>query len=423
MQTYTPPLEVGKRKRGRKPKLDGQSRTAPRTAVRKETCTSGSVSTALPTCLVEAVDTAVAEAFAKAYSADPLIPDEVAALRGPVDSVLRRHGLLIETALAVALDLSPEVEVMTQVAVPVSDAAIQLCLSNADEKTIGLTLPVSGTIAKTAVIDVVAYYPRNGRLVAVSVKRGGGAQGGTAARHAAIELRAAAMILRAMLMGRGRMVSSTEVVTVDYLGRSGIIVGTVLGVDQLDAFFGLPVRATIDAMTGYMSAEVGRRIDEAIETLVRKRMRKPVPTLRLLQTHGFPTAADLADAADIDRQAALDAELIVGRNAAALGLDVRANAAERNERTIVSHASSAVGPDGKRRRGRKPKAQMVEAEQVGQTDSAAVKAPARTSIRLVQPDISAAVQPAAQTASPPPSLAECLSILPRIRGRQSRLHA
>lgn len=422
MQTYIPPLEIGKRKRGRKPKLDGQSPTALGTAVRKETCLRGSVSTALPACLVEAVDTAVAEAFAKTYTADPLIPDEVAALRGPVDSVLRRHGLLIETALAIALDLSPEVEVMTQVAVPVSDAAIQLCLSNADEKTIGLTLPVSGTIAKTAVIDVVAYYPRNGRLVAVSVKRGGGAQGGTAARHAAIELRAAAMILRAMLMGRGRVVSSTEVVTVDYLGRSGIIAGTVLGVDQLDIFFGLPVRATIDAMTHYMSAEVGRRIDEAIETLVRKRMQKPMPTLRLLQTQGFPTAADLAGTADTDRQAALDAERIFGRNAA-FGLDIRADISGCGDSNIVSHASSAVGPDGKRRRGRKPKVLMAEAEQVRQTNGAGLKAPTRRSIRLVQSDISSAAQPAAKTASPPPSLAECLSILPRIRGRQSRLHA
>jgi hypothetical protein len=235
-----------------------------------------SVLPGLPACLVEAVDTAVAEAFAKSYSADPLIPEDVAALRGPVDSVLRRHGLLIETALAVALDLLPEVEVMTQVAVPISEAAIQLCLSNADDRTIGLTLPVTGAIAKTALIDVVVHYPRTGRLVAVSVKRGGGPQSGTAARNASVELRAAAMILRAMLMGRGRVVSSAEVVTVDYLGRSGILNGTVIGVEQIDAFFGLPVRATLDAMTSYMSAEVGRRIDAVIEALVRRRAPQPV---------------------------------------------------------------------------------------------------------------------------------------------------
>ena len=225
----------------------------------------------LPTCLVEAVENAVAEAFAKTYTSDPLIPEEVAALRGPVDSVLRRHGLLIESALAVALDLSSTTEVMTQVAVPLSEAAIQLCLSNADDRTTGLTLPVTGAVAKTAMIDVVVYYPGSGRLVAVSVKRGGGPQGGVAARQAPIELRAAAMILRGMLMGRGRIVSTVEVVTVDYLGRSGIVAGTVITGDQLDTFFGVAVRATIDAMTAYMAAEVGRRIDEAVETLVRSR--------------------------------------------------------------------------------------------------------------------------------------------------------
>lgn len=195
----------------------------------------------------------------------------MAALRGPVDSVLRRHGLLIESALAVALDLSTTTEVLTQVAVPLSEAAIQLCLSNADDRTIGLTLPVTGAVAKTAMIDVVVYYPGSGRLVAVSVKRGGGPQSGFAARQAPIELRAAAMILRGMLMGRGRVVSTVEVVTVDYLGRSGIVAGTVISSDQLDDFFGVPVRATIDAMTAYMAREVGRRIDEAVETLVRRR--------------------------------------------------------------------------------------------------------------------------------------------------------
>lgn len=344
MHKYDAPVPPDKPKYGRK---TTRSKSMPAMLPNKTSNVLAAARLGLPPCLIEAVDTAVAEAFAKTYSADPLIPEEVVALRGPVDSVLRRHGLLIETALAVALDLSPEVEVMTQVAVPVSDAAIQLCLANADDKTIGLTLPVSGAIAKTAVIDVVAYYPQSGRLIGVSVKRGGGAQGGTAARNGAIELRAAAMILRAMLMGRGRVVSSTEVVTVDYLGRSGILAGTVIGADQLDSFFGRPVRATIDAMTDYMSAEVGSRIDEAIEALVRKRRPEPIAVAPLLH----------ADA----------------KHRPGIGAD--------------------VGMSGKPKRGRKPKSHALASTQ-------------------------------SPTAPPPlPSLAECLSILPRIKGRQSRLHS
>ena len=304
-----------------------------------------SVPSGLPACLVEAVDTAVAEAFAKSYSADPLVPEDIAALRGPVDSVLRRHGLLIETALAVALDLSPKVEVMTQVAVPISEAAIQLCLSNADDRTIGLTLPVTGSIAKTALIDVVVHYPRTGRLVAVSVKRGGGPQGGAAARNASVELRAAAMILRAMLMGRGRIVSSAEVVTVDYLGRSGILNGTVIGVEQIDAFFGLPVRATLDAMTSYMSAEVGRRIDAVIEALVRRRAPQPVVV---------GSTPDDGDTRDIGRM--------------------------------------PEGTTGGRRRGRS--VDLRHDSESGATSSML-----------------------------PPSLAECLSALPKVRGRRPRMHA
>ena len=174
-------------------------------------------------------------------------------------------------------------------------------------------------------------------------------------------------------------------------------------------------------MTAYMSAEVGRRIDEAVEALVRRRMR--MPTQRVLQTDRHPTTTDLAGTLDRDRQAAFDTELNFGRNAAVLDLDTRPDVAGHGDRKIVLPSSSEVGPDGKRRRGRKPKAAMVKADQARHMESTTVTAPARSAIRLVRPDASAAAQPAAQITSPPPSLAECLSILPRIRGRQSRLHA
>ncbi|WP_237152176.1 hypothetical protein [Oryzibacter oryziterrae] len=219
--------------------------------------------------MAEAADAAVAEAFARSYTPDPLIPEAIAAIRGPLDSVLRRHGLLIENAIATAIELSGNAEVMVQVAVPISQAALDLCAANGPEKTRVLTLPVGSAVVKTALIDIVSYYPETGRLIAASVKRGGGAQGGSAARQDRLDLRAAGMILRGMLTSAGRTVSSVEVIVIDYYGRSGIIAGQVIEGVDLDAFFGTPIVGFVDAMTERMADAVSQRVQEHLVTLMK----------------------------------------------------------------------------------------------------------------------------------------------------------
>ncbi|BBE73278.1 hypothetical protein [Oharaeibacter diazotrophicus] len=222
----------------------------------------------LPPALAEATDAAVAEAFARSYTPDPLIPEAVASIRSPLDSVLRRHGLLIESAIATALELSGGVDVLVQVAVPISQAALDLCVANAPDKTAALTLPVGSAVVKTAILDIVAYYPETGRLVAASVKRGGGAQGGSAARQDRLDLRAAGMILRGMLTSAGRTVSSVEVITIDYYGRSGIISGHVVEGTALDAFFGALITPIVEAMTERMASAVSKRVQERLAALM-----------------------------------------------------------------------------------------------------------------------------------------------------------
>lgn len=236
----------------------------------------------LPPHLAEMADAAVDEAFSRSYSPDPLIPEKIAALRGPLDSVLRRHGLLIETAIATALEMSGEIEVMVQVAVPVSGAAMQLCQANTADKTEDLTMPVGTDVIRTPILDIVAYYPDSGRLVVASVKRGGGAQGGTAARQDRIELRAAGMILRGMLASSGRTVTEVEVIVVDYYGRSGIVAGRVVAGSELDAFFDVPVFGIVDAMTKRMAEAVSRKVEDRLALL--DRPRRPATAPRTSET-------------------------------------------------------------------------------------------------------------------------------------------
>lgn len=158
--------------------------------------------------------------------------------------------------------------------------ALDLCVANGPDKTAALSLPVGSAVVKTAILDIVAYYPETGRLVAASVKRGGGAQGGSAARQDRLDLRAAGMILRGMLTSAGRTVSAVEVITIDYYGRSRIISGHVVEGTGLDAYFGAPITPVVEAMTERMASAVSQRVQERLAALM-----PPVPEPKPMQAH------------------------------------------------------------------------------------------------------------------------------------------
>ena len=155
----------------------------------------------LPTPLAAAVDGAIAEAFSRSFFDDPLFGEDLTAIRAPLDSICRRHGILIEQAIAHALSVHERYDVQSQVAVPISQAALDLCDANPPSATERIALPISAQM-RTIVLDLVIYDRLGQRLILASVKRGGGFQGGGAARLAHLEQRAAASVLRSLVAGQ-----------------------------------------------------------------------------------------------------------------------------------------------------------------------------------------------------------------------------
>ena len=230
---------------------------------------STAVSTAvLPTPLVSAVDAALDDVFARAYNVDELLGPELSALKGPLDSVCKRHGLLIEKAIAAALASADHLEVMSQVSVPVGRAALDLVRANTERVTRDVALP-AGDAERSVILDVAVFDWMKRRLSLVSVKRGGGAQGGKAARDDRLELRAAAMVLRSLMTAQGFPVAEAEVVVVDWMGRSGIVTGTVLTRETIDDHFGVAVAATVEAMTARFAAGIAERMTDRLTLVAR----------------------------------------------------------------------------------------------------------------------------------------------------------
>jgi len=222
--------------------------------------------TVLPMLLIAAVDATLDDVFSRAYHVDELLGPELSALKGPLDSVCKRHGLLIEKAIAAALASADHLEVMSQVSVPVGRAALDLVRANTERVTRDVALP-AGDAERSVILDIAVFDWRLRRLSLVSVKRGGGAQGGKAARDDRLELRAAAMVLRTMMVVQGFPVVDVEVVVVDWMGRSGIVTGTVLTRETIDDHFGVPVAATVEAMTARFAAGIAERMADRLAVL------------------------------------------------------------------------------------------------------------------------------------------------------------
>ncbi len=215
----------------------------------------------LPVELRDAVDGALLECFDKNYCPDELLGNTLTQVRGPLDSLPKRHGLLLEKAIAHAFaEAGDRYEVQTQVALTVSKEAMSLVESNQLDKLDNLNLPIGGSHGKRVVIDILVFDHQTGDLHVISVKRGGGAQGGRDARDARKDLTAAGLMLKNMTLRKGLPVLSVKKVLVDWYGRSGIVARKKVTRETVDAYFGLPIASRVEAMSAYLESSIAARM-------------------------------------------------------------------------------------------------------------------------------------------------------------------
>ncbi|MBG6143389.1 hypothetical protein IWQ51_001508 [Labrenzia sp. EL_142] len=224
----------------------------------------------LPIELREAVDTALQECFDKIYCSDELLGNKLTQVKGPLDSLSKRHGILLEEAIAHAFVASAgnRYEVQKQVGVKVSREAMSLVDSNQLDKLEGLNFPIANTYGKRAMIDIVVFDHETGDLHVISVKRGGGAQGGSEARNARTDLTAAGLMLKNHMLGKGLPVLAVRQVLVDWYGRSGIVGRPTVTRTTVDDYFGIPISRFVETMSAYMSSSIAQRMMPRLMTAI-----------------------------------------------------------------------------------------------------------------------------------------------------------
>jgi hypothetical protein len=201
--------------------------------------------------LIRAARNAVAGALAGDFPVDPIVGPDLSRAISIIGSVVKRHGSLIEMGIAGALIASDRFIVLTNVALPLTKGATQLLdAKNADEDLGKIRLSADSEAEGIVNVDLVVVDPDAGWAGAYEIKRGNGVTEHGKRRPIVRKLKAARLVLASYIKqaGYGPVEKVTSAI-IDYFGGSGFDSEFTLTREQLDLHFGVPVAATVDAMT------------------------------------------------------------------------------------------------------------------------------------------------------------------------------
>jgi hypothetical protein len=238
-----------------------------------------------PAAIARASRAVIANAMAGDFPIDPVIGPDLSKSFSIINSVVKRHGLLIQRTLGDALAASGRFEILTEVPLPITEAAHDLLTSqNSDRDLVRIKLKADSKTLRMVTIDLVVVDTESGWAGAYDVKRGNGATESRKRRPIELDLRAGRLVLESFLSKCGYDgIRSVTSAVIDYYGASGFSKEMKLTREELDGHFGVPVLDTIDAMT----AELQRALHAEMRNLL-------TPALTNL-----PHAADPTHGADI----------------------------------------------------------------------------------------------------------------------------
>jgi hypothetical protein len=220
--------------------------------------------------LHEAAFQAVKGSVNAEFKPDPLFTAEFSRLLSTANSVVKKHGPMIEDAIAAELERA-NLTVKRNSSIPITSAALAMVNSRDypelsrqqfafDEKD----------IADTVDVDILVIDEVNGWACAVSVKRGNGFTEPKKRKANERELRALELTLASRLRQQGYPTVETAAVgVIDYFGQSGFSTDLAINGVSIDEFFDLPIVAAIDRMTASLKAAFDLELLRLLEPILR----------------------------------------------------------------------------------------------------------------------------------------------------------
>ena len=235
--------------------------------------------------LHEAVSRAVSGSVNAEFKPDPLFSVEFSNLLSTANSVVKKHGPMIEDVIAVELERA-KLTVQRNTPIPITSAALAMVNSRDYPELSRQQFAFNEKdIADTVDVDILAIDEVNGWACAVSVKRGNGFTEPKKRKANERELRALELTLASRLRQQGYPTIETAAVgVIDYFGQSGFSEDLAINGVSIDQFFDLPIVAAIDRMTASLKAAFDVELLRLLE-----------PILRALNLEASPAAGPDAD--------------------------------------------------------------------------------------------------------------------------------
>lgn len=235
-------------------------------AMRASTHATTIVRTACSPELLAAAEAAVDGALGAVFALDPLLGPDLSQLASVLASVVKRHGHLLETAIAEALEHSGRYLVYRSVAMPITEATQELLRASTPEQLRGKSVAMLGEVAQTVFVDLVVIDLETRCAIFAEVKRGGGRSEMRKRHQVEWVLRAAALQGRAFLATLGIQVANARAVLIDAYGRAGYAADLTVSGTELDALFGVPVSAALEAVTAVLATRLRAAMPALVTT-------------------------------------------------------------------------------------------------------------------------------------------------------------
>lgn len=219
--------------------------------------------------LLKAASEAVAAATAAKFPTDELLGAELSRLISVANSVVKRHGHLIERAIVEALEGSGRYQVLRNALVPITVAADSLVASNSAEALARVALRYDVPTVRSVSMDILVIDTEVAWAGAYQIKRGGGELGPRIRRPLERDLAATRLLLRSYVRDQGyATIDRITAATIDWLGSAGFPPHLTVPGPELDAHFGVPVASVIEKMSDHLRAELHKIVPDLLRPLL-----------------------------------------------------------------------------------------------------------------------------------------------------------
>lgn len=230
--------------------------------------------------LMRNAQTLVANAVAAAFNEDPVIGPDLSRAISVVGSVIKRHGVLLQSTAAHALAASGRFDVLVDAEIPIVDAANELLLArNSTDALAQISIRSDSAAERIVTMDLTVIDAEVGWAGVYEMKRGNGPVDGRTRRPIEHDLKAARLVLPSYLAKRGyKNITRVTAGVIDYYGAAGFHKDVKISRDDLDTHFQVPVRESLDQVTSCLRtallAELPNLFSTVIKAINRENARK-----------------------------------------------------------------------------------------------------------------------------------------------------